>query len=95
MKKNGNENLLTKQQEEMRLTVIEMEMKARYWKSHFEVKYYTIENTKLDEEYLRVIEEQKKKQGEQFEQFQEQLDKMRETEGVEVTEGQEEELQDA
>lgn len=56
MKKN-QQNILTEDMERMRQTVVDLELKARYWKANYELKKYTIEDSKLTEEYAQLIKE--------------------------------------
>lgn len=74
VKENGV-NKLTNEQESMRMQVVEMEMKARYWKAQFDIKYYTLESNKLEETYMKFVEEQRVKEQEAFERFKQQLEK--------------------
>ena len=39
----------------MRAQVQELELQARYWKSQWETKYYTLEDAKLRDEYNAYI----------------------------------------
>ena len=44
-------NVLTPEQEAMRLQVIDLELKARYWKAQYEIRNFTLESEKLQPEY--------------------------------------------
>ena len=62
-------NTLNEQQEEMRMKVVDLEIKARYWKAQWEIKHYTLEGVKLDpayEEYVKVEQEKSQKAYEEF-----------------------------
>jgi hypothetical protein len=59
-KKNGNPNLLTEQQEAMRQEVVDLELRARYWKAQFEIRDYTLKAEKIQPEYDAFLEESKK-----------------------------------
>lgn len=46
-----NNNILTPEQEQMRLQVVDLELKARYWKAQYDIRHYTLESEKLQESY--------------------------------------------
>lgn len=65
MNKNGKKEGLvkrSKEQEEMRSQVSDLEMKARYWKAQYDIRHYTLESEKLQPEYNTWLEDSKKAQ---------------------------------
>ena len=51
---------LDEQMENMRLTVVDLEMKARYWKAQAEIREYTLKYNELQpayEEYVKAQQE--------------------------------------
>ena len=49
--KQKEKNILTSEQEAMRLQVVDLELKARYWKSQFEIRNYTLASEELQPKY--------------------------------------------
>lgn len=82
MGSNGILNPLSDQQEQMRLAVVELELKARYWKAMYDIRHYTLEAEKLQSDYDTHVEIQRKKEEELRQQMQEQLKKLQEAEGT-------------
>lgn len=58
----------------MRESVKEVELQARYWKAMYETKYYTLEDSKLKDEYEKYFLDVQAR----AEQAAEQLEKLRE-----------------
>lgn len=56
---------LDEQTEAMRMQVVQLELRARYWKANFEIKHYMLADRDLKEpyeEYMKfIIEEERKK----------------------------------
>ena len=48
--------------EETRQTVLELELKARYWEAMWKIRFYTLEAEKLVPEYEQHMEQLKEKQ---------------------------------
>lgn len=84
-KVNGNTNILTEDQEYMRLQVVDLELKARYWEAQWKIRYYTLESEKLQSDYNDFMEKERAKQEEALRAAQEELSKMLQQE-VEKTE---------
>ena len=62
-KTNGVANL-DEQTEKMRLQVVQLELRARYWKANYEIKQYMLSDKELKadyEAYLQEILEEEKK----------------------------------
>lgn len=59
MSKKINNGQLNSEQENMRLQVIDLELKARYWKAQFEIRHYTLQAESIQPEYDKYMEEQK------------------------------------
>jgi hypothetical protein len=75
MKKNNNGiNQFTPEQEEIRMRVVDAELKARYWKAQYEVKMYTIQADKMDQEYQDIVERQRKADLELREMWKKQME---------------------
>lgn len=92
----GAQSILTDQQEEQRKEIVDLELKARYWKAQFEIRYYTLEAEKVQPEYEKYLEAQRKLQQEQMEKFQEEIAKMTEKREEELNnKAQEEALKDS
>jgi len=75
-KVNGNANILNEDQERMRAEVVDLELKARYWKAQHDIRFYTLAAEKIQPEYDAYLEEQKKKREEMEKAFLEQLQKI-------------------
>src|SRR6478736_4823701 len=73
---NGNKNILNKDQEQQRLQIVDLELKARYWEAQWKIRFYTLESEKLQTEYDSYIAEQQVKQQEMIKRFQEQIEEM-------------------
>ena len=72
----GNRNILTEDQEQMRLQVVDLELKARYWEAQWKIRFYTLEAEGLQKSYDEFLEVEKAKREEALVRFQEQIDKM-------------------
>ena len=57
----------------MRLQVIDLELKARYWKSQYDIRYYTLEAEKLQPDYAIFLEATAKANQEAYEKLMEQM----------------------
>lgn len=64
---------LTDEQEKMRMQVVDLELKARYWKAQFEIRHFTLEAEKIQPLYEEYLAAEKAKQEEMMKKFQEQL----------------------
>lgn len=64
--------------EEMRMQVVELELRARYWKAQYEVRHYTLEAEKVQPEYDLWLEGQKTKNEEAQKRFEESLKELQE-----------------
>lgn len=73
--KNQN-RAINKQDNDMRATVLDMELKARYWKAQYEIKHYSIEAEALEEKYLEVVKIQNDKYEQEQKRKMEQLQKI-------------------
>lgn len=71
--KTNGVNQLTPDQETMRMQVVDLELKARYWKAQYEIRHYTLQAERVQPDYDAYLEDQKAKQEEMMKQFQEQL----------------------
>lgn len=69
--KTGGVNQLDQAQEEMRMQVVDLELKARFWKAQYEIRHYTLESERLGPQYdaflnasreamIKALEEQRK-----------------------------------
>lgn len=75
---NKKENGVTKlsdEMEEMRLKAIEVELKARFWKAQYEIRYYTLEAEKIQPEYEKYVEKQREMNDKLMKEYMEQLQK--------------------
>jgi len=75
-KVNGNQNILSKEQEHQRLQIVDLELKARYWEAQWKIRFYTLEAEKLQPDYDAYIADQQIKQQEMMKRFQEQIEEM-------------------
>lgn len=82
-KTNGNTNILTKEQEEQRKQIVDLELKARYWEAQWKIRFYTLESEKLQGDYDAYIEAQRKQQEEAFARFKEEVEKIQAEKGEE------------
>jgi hypothetical protein len=57
-KTNNGVSKLSNAQEEMRMQVIDLELKARYWKAQHDIRFYTLEAEKLQPVYDEYLSEQ-------------------------------------
>lgn len=75
----GNNGLaeLEEQMEQSRLQVVDLELKARYWKAQYEIRHYTLLGEGLQDEYDKFIESQKVKNEELRQKMIEQIEKTR------------------
>jgi hypothetical protein len=69
------ENILTEQQQKMRAKVVDMEMRARYWKAEWEVKHYSLASKELDEPYTALLKEQEEIMAKKYDELMKEMDK--------------------
>ena len=74
---------LTQAQEDMRMQVVDLELKARFWKAQFEIRDYSLKVESLQPEYEKYLEVQKQRDQEALARFQEQIEKMKNIEVIE------------
>ena len=84
-KTNGAVSKMTEEQEMMRIQVIDLELKARYWKAQHDIRYFTLAAEGLHEEYEKYLQEQEVKRNEAMEKLQKELEKLN---AQEVTDNQ-------
>jgi hypothetical protein len=87
-KTNNGVNKLTDEQEEMRMQVVDLEMKARYWKAQYEIRHYTLQAETIQPDYDKYLEAQaqlRKQAQEEFEKMIAEANKMAEEGKLEVT----------
>lgn len=65
------------EQEQMRLQVVDLELKARYWKAQFEIRHFTMEAEKLQEEYNKYLSSMQEKNKKLQEEFEAQLETLK------------------
>ena len=75
---NGVQNILTPSQEQMRSEVVDLELKARYWKAQYDIRHYTLQAEEIQAPYNAYLEEQRKLNEELQKKYQESIDKMNE-----------------
>lgn len=75
-KVNGAVSKMTEEQEMMRLQVIDLELKARYWKAQHDIRYFTLAAEGLQQEYEAYLKEQEAKRNEALENLQKELEKI-------------------
>ena len=76
--------------EETRQTVIELELKARYWEAMWKIRFYTLESDKLNDEYEKHVTALKEVQAQAFAQLKADIEAAQEktAEGQEVLDSQ-------
>lgn len=57
-KKVNGVNALSEQLEQLRMQVVELELKARFWKANFEIRQYSLGFDSLTEKYSEFIAKQ-------------------------------------
>jgi hypothetical protein len=72
-----------KEMEDQRMKVQEIEMKARFWKAQYDIRYYTLQAEILQPEYDKYITAQKLKNKQAELEFEEMLKSMK-LQGAEV-----------
>ncbi len=80
-KKASDTNILTDDQKELRLKIVDMELRARYWESLWKVRFYTLEAEKLAPEYDQHMLQLREEQQKIHQQIQEELKKAKEMAG--------------
>lgn len=66
-------NILTPEQEAMRLQVVDLELKARYWKAQWEIRHYTLNAEALQPEYDTYVTKQKENAEKALQEYMAQL----------------------
>lgn len=56
--------------EQMRMGVVELELKARYWKATHDIRFYTLESEKLKEAYDEHVQKSLEAERRAFEELQ-------------------------
>lgn len=79
---------LSDEAEQNRLQVVEVELRARFWKAQYEVRYYTIEAEKIQPEYDEWLKAQQIKNEKMQKDFEEQLKKLQENGAAIQVDGQ-------
>lgn len=69
---------LTEEQEQMRMQVVDLEYKARWWEAQWKIRYYTLETEKLQPAYNDYLEAERVKREEFEKMLREQLEKNQE-----------------
>lgn len=77
-------NQLNPNQEAMRMTVVDLELKARYWEAMWKIRFYTLESEELNERYEAHTEMLRKTQEEAFAKLQADLAKAKEQVGEQI-----------
>lgn len=78
-KKNQKDNnILNPEQEAMRLQVVDVELKARYWEAMHKVRYFTLEADKLRAEYDAHLTEEREKNMKALEELQKEMEQNKE-----------------
>lgn len=72
-------NVLNDKMEKMRAEVVELELRARYWKAQYEVRHFTLEAEKIQPAYNEYLEAQRVKNEELQKAYEE---KMKELENI-------------
>lgn len=67
-----------------KVEVLDLELKARYWKAQHDIRFYTLEAEKLQAPYNEYLTIQKEAAEKANAEFQQMLEKMKE-QGAEVT----------
>jgi len=75
-KANGAVSKMTEEQEMMRLQVIDLELKARYWKAQHDIRYFTLAAEGLQEEYEKYLQDQEAKRNEAMNNLQKELERL-------------------
>ena len=70
-------NILTPAQEEMRKQVVDLELKARYWKAQYDIRHFTLESEALQEKYDAYIEETRKAGEEAYKNLMAEMEKVK------------------
>lgn len=95
-KKNNGVNRLSEAQENMRMEIVELELKARYWKAQYDIRNYTLMAEAIQPEYDKYLEAQRIKNEELRQEYEKEMEKVKQemidkgelkTEPVENVEG--------
>lgn len=87
MKQKANEiQKLKEEQELMRMQVIDLELKARYWKAQHDIRYFTLAAEGLQKEYDEYLLEQQTKRDEAMENLQKEIEKINAQQEAELKE---------
>ena len=69
--------------ERMRLQVVQLELRARYWKAQYEIKQYMLSDKELKDDYDKYMEEIMEQEKKNLEALQEQM-KVNQDNGITV-----------
>jgi hypothetical protein len=72
-------------QQEMRSQVIDLELKARYWKAQYELRYYTLKSNEVEPEYSAYIKKQAEENARLQEEYIKQMEANKEAGIDEIT----------
>jgi hypothetical protein len=75
-KAKGPVSKMTEEQEMMRLQVVDLELKARYWKAQHDIRYFTLAAEGLQEDYEKYLNEQETKRNEAMDKLQKELERI-------------------
>lgn len=81
------ENKLTPDQEAMRMQVVDLELKARYWKAQHDIRHYTLEAERIQpayEEYLTIQKAKQEKAQQELEDMVKRMNEEAQAKNVEV-----------
>lgn len=71
--------------EQMRLQVVELELKARYWKAQYEIRHYSLQYDKIQPEYEVYLQKEVEARKEAMEKLRQQIEA---TKGLEIKDDQ-------
>lgn len=72
------------QMEEQRMQVQEVELKARFWKAQFEIRYFTLEAEKIQPSYDAYVAAQQEKNTKAKAEYEEFIKKMQDAGAISV-----------
>lgn len=73
-------------QKRMKADTQDLELKARYWKAQWEIRYYTLEAEKLQPDYDEYIKIQQEKNELAYKEYMERMEQLKNSPEVEVEE---------
>lgn len=82
----AQEQLLNEMQQEMRSQVLDLELKARYWKAQYELRYFTLKANEVEPEYSAYIKKQAEENAKLQEEYIKQMEANKEAGIDEITE---------